>query len=484
MSGYDAVVVGAGPNGLAAAIVLARAGLSVLVREANSEVGGAVRTEELTLPGYLHDTFSTVYPLGIGSPFLQTLPLREYGLEWIQSPVAVAHPFEDGTAALLERSVEDTARTLGGDGAAYRGLVEYYVESWDRLLPELLAPLHLPLHPVLMARFGMRGLRSADGLARSSFRGDRARALFGGSAAHSGLPLDARATAAFGLVLTLAGHAVGWPIAEGGAGNITRAMAAYFRSLGGEIQMDARVRSLDELPDARAVLLDLTPRQILAVAGPRLSPRYRKQLEGFRYGAGAFRVDWALDGPIPWTAAECGRAATVHVVGSYAELLESERGPWHGRVPERPFVLVVQPTLFDSGRAPAGKHTAWAYCHLPNDCPLDVTDRIESQVERFAPGFRDLVLARYRMSPRDLEGRDENLVGGDFNGGAPTLGQLFFRPTVRADPYFTGARGIYVCSASTPPSGGVHGMCGYHAARSALKREFGGIEERTATPST
>lgn len=468
MSGYDAVVVGAGPNGLAAAIELARAGRSVLVREAREEVGGAARSMSLTLPGFIHDPFSGVYPLGVGSPFFRSLPLAEHGLEWIHPPTPLAHPFDDGSAAVLEASVEGTAAGLGDDARAYRRLIGPLASAWEELARDILGPLSLPRHPLLLARFGVQALRSAEGLVRGHFRGDPARALLAGIAGHSGLPLDKAVTASYGLVLAAAGNAVGWPIARGGSGSITQALASLLRSLGGEIETGVPVRALEELPPARVVLLNLTPRQVLQIAGERLPARYRRRLQRFRYGPGVFKLDWALSDPIPWRAPSCARAGTLHLGGTLEETVASERLPWRGDVGERPFVLLSQPSLFDSHRAPPGLHTAWAYCHVPNGSEMDMTERIEAQVERFAPGFRDLVLARSTLAPADLERLDENLVGGDVNGGAGVLGQIFFRPTAAFDPYRTPVRGLYLCSASTPPGGAVHGMCGYHAARAAL----------------
>lgn len=470
MPAYDSIVVGSGPNGLAAGIALAQAGRSVLIREATGRIGGAAKSEELTLPGFVHDTFSAVYPLGAGSPFLRSLPLEEHGLEWVHSDAVFAHPFDDGSAALLERSFTATGRWLGGDASAWRRLHEPLSSAWDELSPDILDPLGLPRHPLRMAHFGVRALMSVERLCRTAFAGDRARALFAGSAAHSGMAMHRLASAAFGMTLNLAGHAVGWPFPRGGCGRLTEAMASYFRSLGGEIQVDAPVRSLRELPPARAVLLDLTPRQVLAVAGDRLPKRYRSRLGRFKYGPGVFKMDWALSGPIPWRARECARAATVHVAGTFAEIAESERAPMAGEHPERPYVLLTQPTLDDPTRAPPGKHVAWAYCHVPNGSPVDMSERIEAQIERFAPGFRDLVLARSVLAPPDLEARNANLVGGDVNGGAGTLRQLIFRPVLRLNPYATPVDGLFICSASTPPGGGVHGMCGFNAARSALRR--------------
>ena len=472
MAAYDAVVVGAGPNGLAAAIALAQAGKSVLVVEDRDTVGGGCRSAELTLPGFLHDTCSAIHPLGLGSPFFRTLPLGEHGLEWIQPPAPVAHPLDDGTAVMMERSVEDTARGLGADATAYRRLMGPVVERWDALVPDLLAPLHLPRHPVALARFGLAALRSARGLAEARFRDERARALFAGLAGHSIVPLERAATAAIGLVLGAAAHAVGWPLPRGGSRRIADALAAQLRSLGGEIRTGHVVESLDALPPARAVLCDVTPRQLLTLAGDRLGGRYRRQLERYRYGPAAFKVDLALSGPIPWRAGDCVRAGTVHLGGTLAEIAASEAEVGRGRHPERPYVLLAQQSLFDPSRAPAGKHTAWAYCHVPNGSAVDMTQRIEAQIERFAPGFRDLVLARSVLTPARLHDLNPNYVGGDINGGAQDLGQMFTRPAPRIVPYSTPVRGLYICSSSTPPGGGVHGMCGYHAARAALRTVF------------
>ena len=468
MRGYDAVVVGSGPNGLSAAVALAQAGRSVLVREAAETIGGGTRTEELTLPGYLHDVCSIVHPLAVSSPYFRTLPLGEHGLEWVHSPACLAHPFDDGSVALLERSIEATGASLGRDAGAWRKLIGPWADRWLMLAEDVLGPLGFPDHPFLLAHFGLYGLRPAYGLAKSAFEGERARALFAGNAAHSMVPLSERPTAAFGLTLAAAGHAVGWPIARGGSHSIARALASYLRSLGGEIMTGAPVDNIDELEGVRTILLDLTPRQVLRMAGHRLSGRYRRALERYRYGAGSFKMDWALSGPIPWRNPECQRAATVHLGGTLDEIAASEHAPLAGKVPERPFVLLVQPTLFDSSRAPAGKQVAWAYCHVPFGCDVDMTDAIEDQVERFAPGFRDLILARSTMPPSELERHNPNLVGGDISAGAMTLRQLFFRPAIQRVPYSTPVQGLYLCSASTPPGGAVHGMCGYYAARAAL----------------
>jgi phytoene dehydrogenase-like protein len=469
MADVEAIVVGSGPNGLAAAISLARAGVSVRVLEAADVVGGGMRTEELTLPGYAHDVCSAIHPLGVASPFFRTVPLTELGVEWIESPAALAHPFDGGTAALLERSVEETGATLGDDARRYARIFGPLARSCDEIVPDILAPLGIPSHPVAFARFGAGAGLPAATLARLSFRGERARGFFAGMSAHSLLPLSQPATAAFGLMLGMLGHAVGWPFPRGGSQRLADALAAHLRSLGGEIETGRRVESLAELGDAKAILLDVTPRQLVAMTGDTLPERYRHRMEKFRYGPGVFKVDWALDGPIPWTAQECSRAATVHLGGTLEEIAASEREPWRGSVSDRPYVLLAQQSLFDASRVPEGKQSAWAYCHVPNASTLDMTERIESQVERFAPGFRDRIVARSTLGPAQLEAHNANLVGGDVNGGAADLRQLFTRPVARRSPYTTPLPNVFICSASTPPGGGVHGMCGWHAARAALK---------------
>jgi phytoene dehydrogenase-like protein len=463
-------VVGSGPNGLAAAVELARHGLAVLVVEANETIGGGCRSAPLTLPGFVHDTCSAIHPMAVASPYLRTLPLHKHGLEWIHPPTPLAHPLDDGTAAVLERSVETTAAGLGEDGRAYRRLMGPLAASADALLGDLMGPFGVPRHPFKAMRFGLRAVRSAAGVARAWFRGEPARALFAGLAAHSMLPLDTPPSAAVALMLGLAGHAHGWPLSRGGSQRIADALAGHLRELGGEVVTGWRVESVAELPPARAVLLDVTPRQVLQLAGERLPPRYRRQLEHYRYGPGVFKLDYALSGPIPWRAAVCARAGTVHVGGTLEEITASERDAWEGRPAERPFVLVAQQSLFDPTRAPTGQHTAWAYCHVPHGSTFDMTQRIEAQLERFAPGFRDRILARQVTTPADLERGNANYVGGDIGGGVLNFRQLFTRPAVRLDPYSTPAEGLFICSASTPPGGGVHGMCGYHAARSALRR--------------
>jgi phytoene dehydrogenase-like protein len=462
----DAIVIGSGPNGLAAAITLAQAGWKVTVFEAEPTIGGGARSAELTLPGFNHDVCSAVHATAVASPFLRTLPLQKYGLEFIEPKAQLAHPFDDGTAAVVERSVEQTAAGLGRDSAAYARLFGGLVRSWPRLERSVLGPVTWPRHPISLAAFGLRALRPAEGLARSLFIEERTRALFGAIAAHGMLPLDSALTSGFALVLGAMAHLVGWVIPRGGAQKLSDALVAHLTTLGGEVIASHRITSLDELPPARAVLCDLSPRPFLRVAGRRLPAAYRRSLERYRYGMGVFKVDWALDGPIPWRAAECARAGTVHVCGTLDELVQSERDAWRGIVSQRPFVLLVQPTLFDSSRAPAGKHTAWAYCHVPAGSTADMLPRIEAQIERFAPGFRDRVLARSIMTPADIEARNANLVAGDIGSGVVDLGQFFTRPTWRT--YSTPVRGLYICSAATPPGVGVHGLCGYFAAQRAI----------------
>ena len=472
MTQRDAIVIGAGPNGLSAAIALAQAGRSVLLVEARDTVGGGARSAEWTLPGFRHDTCSAIYPLTVGSPFLRSLPLERHGLRWTWPPVQLAHPFDDGTAAVLSQDFGETGESFqdSHDARGWERLFGPLTQAWPDLAHEFLGPLRFPRHPLLVARFGLLALQSATGMAQRRFRGFRARALFAGIAGHSFVPLERIPTASFGLILGVTGHAVGWPQPEGGAQCVSDALAGLLRELGGEIRTGWEVKGLGELPPARAYLLDLTPAQLLRFGGLRWPARYCRQLRRYRYGPGVFKMDWALDGPIPWTAEACRRAGTVHLAGPLEEVAAAERASWEGRDPEKPFVLLGQPSLFDPTRAPAGAHTAWAYCHVPHGATTDMSERIEQQVERFAPGFRRLIRARHVMNTAALEAYNPNFVGGDINGGAALLSQLFTRPVVRLVPYATPDPRVFLCSSSTPPSGGVHGMCGYHAAQTALRR--------------
>lgn len=472
MRRYDAVVVGAGPNGLSAAIALASAGVSVLVVQSSETPGGGARTSALTAPGFAHDVCSTVHPLGIASPWLRTLGLEQLGVEWIQPAAPLAHVIGDGQAVTLERSIDATCAQLGRDADAYRDLVTPFVDQFDTLLEMILAPLAFPKAPLLMARFGLHAIRSLCGLVGARFREPAAGALLAGISAHAMVPLDRAATASFGLVLAMAGHAAGWPIARGGSRAITDALVAKLRQLGCDLVLGQHVTSLDQLPAARAYLLDVTPRQLLAIAGPRLPASFRARLARFRYGPGVFKIDWALRGPVPWSDPRCARSATVHLSGTAGEVARAEHSVHAGAIPSRPFVLFVQPTLFDPSRAPPGMHIGGAYCHVPHGSTLDASAAIEAHVEAFAPGFGDLVIARSTTNAREVAAYNPNYIGGDINGGLSDLRQLFFRPVAQTDPYSTPAPDLFLCSSSTPPGGGVHGMCGYWAARSALHSVF------------
>jgi phytoene dehydrogenase-like protein len=471
MPSFDAIVIGSGPNGLAAAITLARAGRHVLLREGAATVGGSMRSAELTLPGFTHDICSTVHALAVASPFMRSV-LRDGSpslpVTFDRPAIAFAHPLDDEPAALSFQSLDDTADGLGIDAAKYRALFSPLQDAWEELFDAILGPLRFPRDPLLLARFGVSALRSAESLAQSHFRTERGRALFAGAAAHSILPLDRSATAAFGLVLMLAAHVDGWPVVRGGSQQLSNALANHFISLGGVVQTDAPVTSVDEFAGAKAILCDVTPRQLIRLAGDRLPTRYRQRLGRYQYGPGVFKMDFALSSPIPWKDPACARAGTVHLGGTLAEVAIAEAAPWQGQHAERPFLLLVQPTICDPTRAPAGRHIAWAYCHVPNGSIVDMSERIESQIERFAPGFRDCVLARHTFRTDELERYNPNLIGGDINGGAQHLGQLFTRPLAQFNPYATPLKNVFLCSSSTPPGGGVHGMCGYYAARTAL----------------
>lgn len=477
MTAPDAIVIGSGPNGLAAAVCLAQAGASVLVLEAHAEIGGGTRTAELTLPGFRHDQCAAVHPMAILSPWLGRLPLADHGLRWICPPASVAHPLDDQPAVLLRPSLADTANDLGEDAGAYRRLLAPFLGDPHGLFADALAPLRIPRHPLRMLRFGVQALRSATGLARR-FETTQARALLAGCAAHSILPLDRAVTAAVGLMFLLAGHVEAWPVAAGGSHAITRALASLLQASGGRIETSVRVRSLADLPAARIYLFDTSPAQLASIAEPILPARYVRRLRRYRYGPGAFKLDWALDGPIPWRDPRCLEASTIHLGGTLEEIAAAEAAVWRGEHPSRPFVLLCQQSQFDPTRAPPGKHTGYAYCHVPPGSTVDLTTHIERQIERFAPGFCDRILARHITTPGDFERDNPNYIGGAITGGVGDLSQLFTRPVARMSPYTTPNRRVFLCSASTPPGGGVHGMCGYHAARVALRR----IHRVAATP--
>jgi len=468
---YDAVVVGSGPNGLAAAILMQQNGLSVLLLEGKDTIGGGMRSAELTLPGFTHDICSAIHPLAVGSPFFKTLPLADHGLEFMYPEFAAAHPFDSGKAAVLQQSLTETARLLGPDAEAYKKLIEPVVADWPGIAPDVLGPLHYPKHQFAMAKFGLKALRSAAAVAKR-FKTEEAKGLFAGMAAHSILPLTNLSTAAIALILLSTGHLDGWPLPKGGTQNMAKALASYFTSLGGKIETNTYITSLDQLPSSHAVLFDITPRQLLKIAGHKFSNIYKWQLERYRYGSGVFKVDWALDGPVPFAAEECGKAGTVHIGNTFNEIADSEQATWDGKHPEKPFVLFAQQSLFDPSRAPQGKHTAWAYCHVPAGSTVDMTGAIEKQIERFASGFRERILAKHTMNTAQMEEYNPNYIGGDIAGGVIDLNQLFTRPALRWSPYKTSAKGLYICSASTPPGGGVHGMCGYYAAKRVLKDIF------------
>lgn len=469
---FDAVVIGSGPNGLAAGITLAQKGLKVLIIEAKDKIGGGTRSAELTLPGFTHDVCSAIHPLGITSPFFEKLPLEQHGLKWLFSPAALAHPLYDGRVALLYKSIEETVKTLGQDADNYREIIEPIVEKWDKLKSFFLGPFTIPPHPFSTARFGFYGFQSATFFTNRYFKDERTKCLFSGMAAHSMLPLNKPLTAAFGLILATLGHAVGWPLPEGGTQKIADALQSYFMSLGGKIIAGHKVNSMKDIPSAKAILFDLTPKQILEITVDTFPQNYQKKLSDYRYGAGVFKIDWALNSPIPFKIKECGLAATVHISGTQQEIIDSEKSIWQERHSKSPLILLAQPSLFDKSRAPTGKHTAWAYCHVPHGGNMDMTEIIENKIERLAPGFKECILQRHTMNSIEMHNYNPNYVGGDINGGVQDLWQFYNRPVLKISPYSTPVKGIYICSSSTPPGGGVHGMCGYHAANQALKDIF------------
>ncbi len=468
---FDAIIIGSGPNGLAAAITLQQKGLSVLIVEAKKTIGGGLRSQSLTLPGFTHDVCSAVHPLAIASPFFANLPLGDYGLEFIAPPVHAAHPFDDGSAGVLTSSLEQTAAALGKDEKIYLKHIQPLVKEWSKIVSDVLAPFHFPENPIAMASFGMQALKSAQQFSKQ-FSTEKAKGLWAGMAAHAIQPLSNSATSAIGLVLLTVGHVNGWPVPKSGSQAIADALLNYFKSLGGAMMTDFQVNKINQLPSAKALLFDVTPKQLVEIAGDQFSAFYKWQLKKYRYGMGVFKMDWALSGPVPFVNEDCRKAGTIHLGNTFNEIATAEQETAKGKHPEKPFVLLSQPSVFDPTRSPAGKHTLWAYCHVPNGSTTDMTSAIENQIERFAPGFKDLILERHVMNTQQMQVYNPNYIGGDINGGVIDIRQLYTRPALRLSPYRTSAKGIYICSSSTPPGGGVHGMCGYHAAQTALKDLF------------
>jgi phytoene dehydrogenase-like protein len=468
---YDAVIIGSGPNGLCAGIALAQQGCSVLILEADQTAGGGVRSEALTLPGFVHDPCAALFPMTRVSPFIKGLPLEKFGLEWLSSPHVLAHPLSSGKAVLVDHSLDCTAEGLGRDGPAYRRMMQPLLRDWERFSHDLLSPLPLPPRaPLTYLGFSLKALQPAVMLAKGSFKTRAARAMFAGLAGHSMLPLERIASGAFGIVIGATAHAAGWPFPKGGAGALSQAMIAYFQSLGGELLTGFKVDRPEQLPEFRAALFDVAPKNLLGIFGERLPASYRRTLSRYRYGPGVCKVDYALDGPVPWAAEEAQQAATLHLGDSLEEIALAEAQVARGLFPEKPYVLVAQTSRFDPSRAPAGKQTLWAYCHVPNGSNRDVSPLIEAQIERYAPGFKQLILAKHVRTASEMEAYNPNYVGGDINTGMQDIFQQFTRPAPRLSPYTTPIPNIYLCSSATPPGGGAHGMCGYHAAQAALKR--------------
>jgi len=469
---YDAAIIGSGPNGIATAIYLQKKGLSTIIYEKSSVPGGAVKTAEITLPSFKHDTGATVLPMAYSSPFFQQLPLEKYGLEWIYPEIPFSQTLENGRALACYKSIEKTAAQLGRDKESYIHFMKPLVENWNDIREDVLGPLGIPSHPIKFLKFGLKAFPSAKFLTNTLFKEKEAKALFYGAAAHSTLPLTNLFSSSFGIVLGLMAHLNGWPFPKHGAGALIKALLDYYKDLGGELVLNTPINKVPELPKNKVQIYDLTPRQILQIEDLDLSSDYRKRLGNYKYGAGVFKIDWALDGPIPFINDKCRRSGTVHIGFSPEEIEKSEQLTAEGKISEQPYVLLVQSSVFDKTRAPEEKHTAWAYCHVPNASEEDCTRIIENQIEKAAPGFKNLILAKSTMNTKELEVFNPNLVGGDINGGRQDITQLFTRPVAKISPYKTSNDHVYLCSSSTPPGGGVHGMGGYNAAKQVIKDHF------------